>query len=98
MIKSLKMSVALFGAVLLLAGPVFAQSSSTAPADQAKKPAAASPQAPAAGAPSDQGSTITSGCKSGTVVEPTKGHVICKDNESGGQHKMVTPQGKHEKM
>jgi len=86
-----KLSFALFGAALLMAGPVFAQSSSPAPAGQAAKPAAVSPQAPAA-----SGSHRVK-CGEGTYIEQPQGHVVC-DDPATGRPTMVTPQGKHDKM
>ncbi|MEI8394685.1 MAG: hypothetical protein WCF85_08120 [Rhodospirillaceae bacterium] len=97
MFKCLKTVAVVFGAVLLFTAPVFAQSASPSPAGQTAKPATGQAQPPATNDQSNQGATVSSGCKE-TMVEPTKGHVVCKDKTPTGDNKMVTPQGKHEKM
>jgi hypothetical protein len=87
MLKSLKISAMLFGAVLLASGPGFAQNTSTQPAGQVAPPAAGSAQAP----------VHRVKCGEGTYIEPIHGHEVC-DDPATGRERMITPSGKHDKM
>lgn len=89
MIKLLKISTLTFGAALLLAVPVFAQSAP--PTAPGPGPITQIPVVPVPGA-KDQTKD-----KTGPYIEPTRGHEVVRDPASGRQQ-MVTPTGKHEKM